>query len=117
MYYINSVNKQLINLNQSSGTMVFSNSVLPSVGINYGGASSPTIINTITSQTTPQNTQIERVWGLSEQYFLSSVNYGAGVGTSGAGISTVDMFGNPWTTGTPYISPFNNYSNKIKITV
>ena len=22
------------------------------------------------------------------------------------------MFGNPWTTGTPYISPFNNYSNK-----
>jgi len=113
IYYINSVCKQPINLNQSSGTMVFSNSVLNSIGSLYGGATSPILINTITSQTTPQNTQIERVWGLSEQYFLSSVNYGAGVGTSGAGISTVDMFGNPWTTGTPYISPFNNYSNTL----
>lgn len=113
IYYINSVNKQLINLNQSSGTMVFSNSVLPSIGSLYGGATAPIIINTVTSQTTPQNTQIDRVWGLSEQYILSSVNYGAGVGTSGAGISTVDFFGNPWTTGTPYVSPFNNYSNTL----
>jgi hypothetical protein len=113
MYYYNSVCKQDHNLNQSTGTMVFSNCILNGVFPGYGGGTSPTLINTTTTMPTPLNTPIDRIWGLDEKYSLSSVGYGAGIGTTGPLIPTQDMFGNPWTTGIPYISPFNNYSNTL----